>query len=92
MRSSLLESQARFALSIETKEERIMYLGDNEALRAKVAEFWGGGSICARCAYFVPLGKPDSGLNGVCHKVLKDRYTRPEESCERFQGKKTSKE
>lgn len=91
MKSSLLESQARFALSIETKEERITFLGDDVALKAKVAEFWGNGNICARCAHFVPLGKPRSGLNGVCHKVIKDRYTKPEESCERFYGKKLIK-
>ncbi len=78
---------ARIALSKTSKEERAAVLTDNSLAKALVLKFWNNGFVCAQCEHFNPLGKPSSGLNGVCHKVKKSGYTSPEDSCNSFSKK-----
>ncbi len=84
----LQETQiARIALGMTSKEARANLLEDNPLAKELVLKFWNNGFICAQCQHFNPLGKPSSGLNGVCHKIQKVGYTSPEDSCNSFSKK-----
>ncbi len=78
---------ARIALSMTSKEARATLLADNKLAKDLVLKFWNNGFICAQCEHFTSLGRPGSGLNGVCHKIQKVGYTSPEDSCNSFSKK-----
>jgi hypothetical protein len=68
---------ARIALGKGSKEERAEVLMDNPLAKELVIKFWNNGFVCAQCEGFHSLGRPGSGLNGVCHKVRQAGYTSP---------------
>lgn len=70
--------------AIDSTERRA--IAERYGVLDQVLEAWNGGKVCGQCRYFVQLGGRGSGLNGMCHVVPKNEYTRPgDAACKQFE-------
>jgi hypothetical protein len=64
--------------------EREKLKQDRPELVLQIKPLWKGGKICGQCTGVKWLAK---GANGVCHRVKRNDYTKPEDhACSKFEA------